>query len=93
MTIKVFSAAMLAPWILLAGAATAASPQAPTPERTASRCAGCHQGSMSLAGRDAAALAETIQSILSGARPHPPLELDDASEAAVRALAEQLANP
>ena len=59
--------------------------------RPAATCRGCHQGGMSLAGRDADDLADKIRLILAGERGHPPLALDDSSDEAIARLAEELA--
>lgn len=58
----------------------------------AAACRGCHQGGMSLAGRDVDALAEKIRSILDGERAHAPLRLEDSSDEAIAKLAEELAS-
>lgn len=54
-------------------------------------CAGCHQGKRSLAGGDAAELAGKIRRIRDGEIRHPPLGLDDDSDAAIDELAAELA--
>ncbi|MBT8098062.1 MAG: hypothetical protein KJO19_13580 [Woeseia sp.] len=59
------------------------------PATTAS-CAGCHQGKRSFSGRDAEELADAIRTIRDGELQHPPLGLQDPSDAAVDELAENL---
>lgn len=58
---------------------------------SASDCTGCHEGRLSLAGRDVDELAGAIRSIRDGELGHPPLGLDDDSDEAIAELAAALA--
>lgn len=79
----------------LGATALRADPDDPTPNHpaAAATCGACHQGGLSLAGRPVDEIAAAIRDIASGARPHPPVDLGDGSDAAVRALAEALGRP
>lgn len=57
----------------------------------ASGCVTCHQGKRSFEGRDAEELAARIHALLRGEVRHPPLGLDDVSDAAIEQLAAELA--
>lgn len=84
----------LALMILAAAAARAdADDPAPDGQAAAATCRACHQGGLSLGGRPVDDIAAAIREIAAGARPHPPVDLGDGSDAAVRALAEALARP
>jgi len=78
-----------------ADAAEVAAPSATTdPNATvAAGCIACHQGSISLAGKASEVVADDIRAIVAGTKTHPPVALNDTSEAAVRALAESLTTP
>ncbi|ANO50400.1 hypothetical protein [Woeseia oceani] len=60
-------------------------------EPATTSCANCHQGKLSFAGKDSQELAVRIHAVLNGEIRHPPLGLDDVSDAAIQQLAEQLA--
>lgn len=76
------------------GQATAAAAEstAAAPPATES-CLTCHAGPMGFAGKDSDAIAASLRDIVSGARGHPPLGLQDTSDAALEALAERLTSP
>ena len=57
---------------------------------TAAACVKCHTGPRSFVGREAEALAEQIRRVRDGEVGHPPLGLDDDSDAAIEALAADL---
>lgn len=86
-------------WLVLSALAVAGAVRAdaddPLPEgpAVAATCSACHQGGLSLGGRPVNEVEAAIREIASGARPHPPVDLGDGSEAAIRALAEALARP
>ena len=77
---------------LLAGCRDSAYGGAQASTGVASSCVGCHQGKRSFSGRDAQELAEAIRAIRDGKVRHPALGLPDDSDAAIDAVAEELAS-
>jgi cytochrome c553 len=86
-------------WLVLSALAVAGAVRAdaddPVPDgpAVAASCSACHQGGLSLHGRPVDQIAAAIRDIASGARPHPPVDFGDGSDAAIRALAEAVARP
>ncbi len=68
----------------------AAEPSETGPAPAVDSCLTCHAGPMSLAGKDSTAVTARLKEIVAGSKPHPPLQLGDTSDAALRSLAERL---
>ena len=54
------------------------------------KCMVCHQGGMSLSGQNADELAGKIKGLLSNTGNHPPMQIEDTSDAAIEALVKAL---
>lgn len=59
-------------------------------DQASAACAACHQGALSLAGRDADEVAKLIEAIAAGERAHPPVKLPATDSASIAALAQAL---
>lgn len=90
-TIKTAIAAIATAIVVLAALPGSGTTIAAEPQSAAAACGACHQGKRSFSGQDAEVLAAQIRSILDGELKHPPLRLDDSSEAAIEELAAELA--